>query len=111
MKQLLAIAIAVMAAQVHPELAAAQTPSELERTAAFVATLQNADGGFSAKAGQASSLGSTSSAIRTLGFVGGSISDVAKCIDYVKSCADATTGGFAPTPGGKSDVLALGRPA
>ena len=102
MKRFLAIVIAGMAAQVPP--AFAQTPGELERTAAYVAAFQNPDGGFAGKAGQASSLGSTSSAIRTLGFVGGSIRDLPKCIAYVKSCYDPTTGGFVPTPGGKPDV-------
>ena len=106
MKRLLAIAIAGIVALVHPDLAAAQTPSELERTAAFVASFQNPDGGFAGKAGQASSLGSTSSAIRTLGYTGGSIPDVTKCIAYVKSCYDPTTGGFAQTPGGRPDVSA-----
>ena len=104
MKRLLAIAIAGLVAQVHPAPAHAQTPGDRERTASYVASLQNADGGFGGKPGQASSLGSTSSAVRTLGFVGGSIPDVAKCIAYVRSCADSTTGGFAATPGGKVDV-------
>ena len=44
--------------------ASAQTPGDLERTAAYVAAFQNPDGGFAGKVGQASSLGSTSSAIR-----------------------------------------------
>ena len=102
MKRFLAIVIAGMAAQVHP--ADAQTPDELRRTASYAAAFQNPDGGFAGKAGQASSLGSTSSAIRVLGFSGGSIRDLPKCIAYVKSCYDPTTGGFVPTPGGKADV-------
>ncbi len=95
----LAIAGAVMSAT-----ATAQTPAELARTAAYVANFQNPDGGFAAKVGGASSLGSTSTAVRTLGYAGGSIRDVAACIAYVKSCHDPATGGFAPTPGGKVDV-------
>ncbi len=102
MKRLLAIAIAGLAAQAAPALA--QTPAELERTAAFVAALQDPDGGFAPRAGGASSLGSTSSAIRTLGFVGGTIRDVPGCIAYLRSCHDPESGGFAPTPGGKPDV-------
>ena len=102
MKRVLAIVIAGLAAQVHPSFA--QTPGELEQTAKYVAAFQNPDGGFAGKVGQASSLGSTSSAIRTLGFVGGSIRDLPGCIAYVKSCYDSTTGGFAQTPGGKPDV-------
>ncbi len=102
MKRFLAIVIAGLAAQIPS--AHAQTHGERERTAAYVAAFQNPDGGFAGKVGQASSLGSTSSAIRTLGFVAGSIRDVPKCIAYVKSCYDPATGGFAPTPGGKADV-------
>ena len=43
---------------------------------AFVAAFQNPDGGFGAKAGDKSSLGATSSAIRVLKNTGGSIPDV-----------------------------------
>ena len=105
MKRLLAIAIAGIVALVHPDLAPAQSP---ERTGSYRRLswrgFQNPDGGFAPKVGQPSSLGSTSSAIRTLGYTGGSIPDVTKCIAYVKSCYDPTTGGFAPSPGGKPDV-------
>ena len=102
MKRLLTIAIAGLV--ILTRSAQGQTPAELERTAIYVAGFQNPDGGFAAKVGQASSLGSTSSAVRTLGYVGGSIPDVAKCIGFVKSCYDPTIGGFAPSPGGKVDV-------
>jgi len=84
--------------------ARAQTPNELARTSAYVAALQNPDGGFAAKAGGPSSLGTTSSAVRILKNTGGSIPDVLACIKYVKSCFDEPAGGFAPTPGGKPDV-------
>ncbi len=82
----------------------AETPEELSQTARYVAAFQNPDGGFAAKVGDKSSLGATSSAIRILKHVGGSIPDVLGCIKYVKSCRDADGGGFAPTPGGKPDV-------
>jgi poly(3-hydroxybutyrate) depolymerase/prenyltransferase beta subunit len=82
----------------------AQTPSELSRTAVYVASFQNPDGGFAPKLGGASTLGATSSAVRTLGFDGGSIPDVLAAITYIKSCIDKESGGFAPTPGGKADV-------
>ena len=82
----------------------AQTPAELAQTAAYLAGFQNPDGGFASKSGGPSSLGSTSSVVRTLKFVGGSIPDVLTCIKYVKSCYDSHTGGFAQTPGGKPDV-------
>ncbi len=82
----------------------AQSPAELARTAAYVAAFQNPDGGFGSKVGGASTLNATSSAIRTLGFNGGSIPDVLAAIRYVDSCIDEKSGGFAPTPGGKPDI-------
>ncbi len=81
-----------------------QTPDELTATGRFVANFQNPDGGFAGKAGGESSLGSTSSAVRILGYVAGSIRDVPGAIKYVRSCYDEASGGFAPTPGGKPDV-------
>ena len=81
-----------------------QTPAEFAQTAAFAAAHQNKDGGFAAKAGQASSLGATNSGLRVLLHVGGSVPDVLGCVKYVKSCRDSS-GGFAPTPGGKPDVI------
>ncbi|MDG3003132.1 family 16 glycoside hydrolase [Paludisphaera mucosa] len=83
--------------------ARAQTPAEWAQSAAYVASLQNKDGGFGPAPGQPSSLGSTSGAVRTLRYLGGSIPDVLTCIKYVKSCQ--ADGGFAPTPGGKADSL------
>lgn len=82
----------------------AQSPEELSRTAAYLASFQNHDGGFAAKPGGPSSLGSTSSAIRSLKYVGGSIPDVLGCVKYVKSCYNESSGGFAPTPDGTPDV-------
>ncbi len=81
-----------------------QTPAEFAQTAAFAAAHQNKDGGFAAKAGGPSSLGSTNSGLRVLHYVGGSVPDILACIRYVKSCRDAG-GGFAPAPGGKPDVV------
>jgi pimeloyl-ACP methyl ester carboxylesterase/prenyltransferase beta subunit len=82
----------------------AQTPAEFAQTAAFAAAHQNKDGGFAAKPDQASSLASTNSALKILKHVGGSVPDVLTCVKYVKSCSVAG-GGFAPTPGGKPDVV------
>jgi len=81
-----------------------QTPAEFAQTAAYAAGHQNKDGGFAAKAGQASSLGATNTGLKVLLHVGGSVPDVLGCVKYVKSCRDAA-GGFAPTPGGKPDVF------
>ncbi|HEV3168622.1 MAG TPA: family 16 glycoside hydrolase [Isosphaeraceae bacterium] len=95
----LAIVLLVVVSSVR-----AQTPADLAQTASYLAAFQNPDGGFAGKPGGASSLGSTSTGIRTLEFAGGSVKDVPAAIAYVKSCFDSTSGGFAPTPGGKPDV-------
>jgi pimeloyl-ACP methyl ester carboxylesterase len=89
---------------VSPALLRAQTPAELAQTAAFVAAQQNPDGGFAATAGGPSSLGATSSAIRSLKYTAGSIPDVPACIAYVRKCRDADSGGFSQTPDGSPDV-------
>ena len=81
----------------------AQSPAEFAQTAAYVASLQNPDGGFGPAPGAPSTLGTTSGAVRILRYVGGSIPDVLNCIKYVRSCQ--VDGGFAPTPGGKADSL------
>jgi prenyltransferase beta subunit len=83
---------------------AGQSPAELDQTGRYIAAFANGDGGFAAAPGQSSSLGSTSSALRILKYVGGAIPDVVKTIEYVKSCVDPSTGGFAPMPGGKADT-------
>jgi poly(3-hydroxybutyrate) depolymerase len=85
-------------------LARAQTPAELAQTADYAAGLQNKDGGFGPTAGQPSTLGATSTALRVLHYVGGSIPDVLGAIKFVKSC-EVDGGGFAQTPGGKPDSL------
>ena len=81
----------------------AQSPEELAQTGRYVAAFQNPDGGFAAKEGGASNLGTTSSAIRTLKNVAGSIRDVPACIAFVRKCRDADSGGTAnvmrPLPG------------
>jgi len=81
-----------------------QTPAEMAETARFTANHQNSDGGFAPKVGGTSTLGATSSGIRILGFVAGSVRDVPGAIRYVKSCSDDASGGFAPAPGGKPDI-------
>lgn len=86
-----------------------QTPAEFAQTAAFAASHQNKDGGFSETPGEPSTLGATNAGLRVLKHVGGSTPDVLGCIRFVKSCRDAG-GGFASTPGGKPDpvVTAVG---
>ena len=88
-----------------PPIARAQTPAEYAQTASYAAAHQNKDGGFGGTPGQLSSLGATNSGLRVLKHVGGSVPDILGCIKYVRSCHDAASGGFAPTPGGKPDVV------
>lgn len=85
-------------------IARAQTPEQTARTARHVEGLQNPDGGFAPAPGQPSSLGSTSSAIRILKYVGGSIPDVEACRRYVLGCFDADRGAFLTAPGGDTNV-------
>src|SRR4051794_8691231 len=87
---------------VNAPLARAQSPQELAQTSRYVAGFQNPDGGFGGSAGGASSLGTTSSAVRVLKYTGGSVPDVLGAIKYVKSCQNAETGGFASTPRGQN---------
>jgi hypothetical protein len=84
--------------------ARAQTPADFAQTAAYAAAHQNEDGGFSAGPGQPSTLGGTNTGLRVLDYVGGSVPDVAGCIQFVRSCK-VVGSGFAPTPGGKPDVV------
>jgi acetyl esterase/lipase len=73
-------------------------------TARYLAAFQNPDGGFAAKAGDRSSLPATSTIVRTLKNVGGSIPDVLASLKYLRLCVDKSSGGFATTPGGTPDV-------
>ena len=55
--------------------------------------------------GQPSSLGATNSGLRVLKHVGGSVPDVLALRRITSSRAGSPGGGFAPTPGGKPDVV------
>ena len=100
MRRILTIGLLLLAASPGR----AQTPAEMGQTADLIESRQNTDGGFGASKGAKSSLGATSSAIRMLKYVGGSIPDIAACRAYVASCFDPETGGFTPEPGGKPGV-------
>ncbi len=83
----------------------AQTADQKKATIEYLKKLQNKDGSFSAAEGQAkSSLGATSSALRALKYSGGDVADKTAAIDFVKSCYDKASGGFADQPGGKPTV-------
>lgn len=82
----------------------------------FVQGLQDPSGGFypgpadpKAKDGPKPSLRATSAAVRALKYLTGkpvkdAVPNVAKVTDFVMSCYDPKTGGFADAPGGKADV-------
>lgn len=101
MRRLLVVGLSLLVLVVP---ARGQTPEEMGKTAALIESWQNPDGGFGGSKGGKSSLGATSSAIRMLKNVGGSIPDIAGCRAYVTSCFDPKSGGFAPEPGGTPAV-------
>lgn len=94
----------IVALPVVSSRAVGQTPEELAQTRAYAAALQNPDGGFGAGPGQASTLGGTTAGVRVLKYTGGSVPQVAKCLEYIRSCFDPATGGFGATPGAKPEV-------
>jgi prenyltransferase beta subunit len=94
----------LVALLVLPAVCFAQTPEQKKETIAYLQKLQNADGGFAAMPGGKSSLRATSSALRALKYFGGDAPNRAKSADFVKSCHDKATGGFADAPGGTPDV-------
>jgi hypothetical protein len=83
----------------------AQTADQKKATIAYLQKLQQKDGGFAPAADKPkSSLRATSSALRALKYFGGEPLEKAACADFVKSCFDKESGGFADAPGGKPDV-------
>src|SRR5262245_4979686 len=82
-----------------------QAPDQKQATVAYVAALQQADGGFlpapSKNADTKSSLRASSSALRALKYFGGQARDREACARFVRSCFDEASGGFADHPGGR----------
>jgi len=73
---------------------------------AYLQKLQQKDGGFAADAHQSTSgLRATNAAVKALNHFGGEVPDKTACADFIKSCFDKESGGFADRPGGKPDVL------
>jgi prenyltransferase beta subunit len=85
--------------------AGGQTPEQKQATIAYVCSLQTDSGGFrpSAKENEPS-LRATTGALRALKYFGGEPRDRDRCREFVVSCFDKSTGGFADHPGGKPDV-------
>jgi hypothetical protein len=91
----------------------AQTAEEKKATVAWLRRHQAADGGFLPSTRTipsglkvATSLRATTTALRALKYFGGEVPDRAVCVEFVKSCFDTDSGGFADRPGGKADVIA-----
>src|SRR5438067_603358 len=100
MKRTLA-AVAVLMLAVVP----ARTAESNKSTIVYLQKMQNADGGFRPAADkEQSSLRATSSALRALKYFGGEAPDRSRAANFIKSCFDKSTGGFADAPGGKPDV-------
>src|SRR6266852_3979507 len=85
-----------------------QSREQKEQTARALEALQQKDGGFATepiKDGKpTSSLRATVAAIRALSYFGGDLPANEECRNFVHSCFDAQSGGFADHPGGKPDV-------
>jgi prenyltransferase beta subunit len=82
-----------------------QSAPQKQATIAYVRKLQGDDGGFRLAAdAKQPSVRATSSALRALKYFGGQPRDRSTCANFVKSCFDKESGGFADRPGGKPDV-------
>jgi hypothetical protein len=82
-----------------------QTADQKKATIDYLKKLQNKDGGYSAADGQTkSTLGATSSALRALKYSDGEPDNKTASGDFVKSCFDKASGGFAEQPGSKPAV-------
>jgi prenyltransferase beta subunit len=93
---------------VCPAFVCADEPGD-KATIAYVQKLQTSTGGFLAQAPSPQERGiptlrSTSSAARTLHYLGASIPNKETCVSFIASCHDLASGGFADTPKGKPDV-------
>jgi prenyltransferase beta subunit len=89
----------------------AQTAEEKQQTVAALQDLQRQDGGFRpnfpgarSENSTKSSLRATTSALRALKYFGGQVKHQQASADFVKSCFDKATGGFAEKPGGDPDA-------
>jgi hypothetical protein len=82
-----------------------QAAEPSNKAISYLKKLQNKDGGFLPAAGKdRSSLRATSSALRALKYFGGEPLDRSAAANFVKSCHDKASGGFADQPGGQPDV-------
>lgn len=76
-----------------------------EASLRFVQSLQNPDGGYrAAPASGPSSVGATTSCLRAIQHLGGTIPKREETRRFVLTCYNAGSGGFADSPGGAVDV-------
>jgi hypothetical protein len=83
----------------------AQSADEKKATIAYLQKLQTKDGGFLTDVDtKAPTLGATTAAVRALKYFGGKVPDAKRAADFVHSCYDEASGGFANEPGGTPTV-------
>src|SRR5580704_14080033 len=90
--------------------AAAQTAEQKQATVAYLHRLQGPNGGYAAALPAASaspqpSLSATLSALRALRYFGGASTNRDVDVNFVASCFDKSSGGFADRPGQTAAVL------
>jgi prenyltransferase beta subunit len=87
--------------------AQAPTAAQKQATIAWISACQKESGGFAAdkRPGTPATLQATSAALRAMKYFGGQLEHKDACASFVTSCYDKVETGFAPTPGGKADVL------
>ncbi len=82
-----------------------QTLRHQKAAIAYLLKLQQKDGGFAPDASEAkSSVRATNAAVRALKYMGADVPNKPEAADFVKSCFDKDSGGFADEPGGKVTV-------
>jgi hypothetical protein len=98
--------VALLACVIVVPVVSAQSADEKKATVALLHKLQTKEGGFRGDAKAAGpSLRGTSACLRAIKYFGGSVAHKEPCKQFVVSCLDEKTGGFANEPGGKPDPI------
>jgi hypothetical protein len=103
--------LVVAAGLLCPVLAGAGNSPDIKTTIAYVHKLQTPSGAFlpqqplPGSPQPSPSLRATSAAVRTLGYLGGTVPNKAACSKFVAGCFDKASGGFADSPGGTPNVF------
>lgn len=105
MNKVLRFGLILVFALVSAGYSAAPSREQREATLAYVHSLQNPDGGYRASAAAApSTIGSTSSALRTIKYMGGEPQNRDGIIEFLVSCYDDSKGACSEVPGGPLSV-------